>query len=141
MWVTQTWVATPYWMVRSRLWRASGLAVPDRIIVADGITKTKCDHQAHKFAGRPIAAKRLAGEWETSGTERVAAIAPDFTAGNYRKWQAIGMDESFFVGVNELAQPAALKVDLHALSCSWWFEGQLVAVLCGLVTQPLRREA
>lgn len=142
MYHSQVWVGPAYWMLRTKLWRRAALAVPDRI-VSKQLLKSTLNRVVGEQVGVPIAGRLLPGRFTSTDGLTLVAIAPNEPL---REWQAIGVQESWFVGINEIVSataedlrvPWSMQVNLHSVSVSWRHDDQTVAVLKGVASKLIR---
>lgn len=136
--VSQVWTGTPFWMVRSRLWRQANLTLPDRVEV-DALPKTQLQAVVDQYATGAVRAQRLPGDWSVGDW----SVDPAVVVTPYsRGWLRLAVNESWFVGVNEIVSSTAdvweMRVNLHTGTVVWQHGHQTVAVLAGLHGAPER---
>lgn len=135
--VSQVWTGTPFWMVRSRLWRQANLTLPNRVEV-DALPKTWLQAVVDQYATGAVSAERLPGDWSVDLTDepRPAVVVTPYSRG----WLRLAVNESWFVGVNEIVSSTAdvweMRVNLHTGTVVWQHGDQTVAVLMGVHGAP-----
>lgn len=132
---SQTWTGTPYWMVRTRMWRQAALAVPGRVEV-EAMSKTRMQTCVDSYDGG-VPAQHYNSGWLTSLRQSVDVVAPV----NYH-WLRFAVDPSWWNGVDEIVRSTSdvreMRVNLHRGAVVWTHEDQTVAVLMCIHGEPRR---
>lgn len=138
---TQTWTGTPYWLVRTRLWRRANLTLPDRIEGAS-FAKTRCQAVVDRHADAATPGRWLHGDWIILDAV-LEAMPVEVVAPLGRRWMGIGFNRSWFLGVHEIVTATAaddsdwsMWVDLNGVAVVWRHGDQPVAVLKGILGEP-----
>lgn len=141
LYVSQTWTGTPYWLVRTRLWRQADLTLPARIEV-ESRTKTRLQAVAEQYGSPSIPAQL---DYHRAWTSPWTNLPVEVVRPANRSWTRVAVNPSWFAGVQEIVSATAdvwmLRVNLNANSVVWHHGDEMVAVLMGLHVEPQRVES